>query len=67
MTKLVTPDEKQARLFRLVAFITGWKNSFKGIGYFIGAALLSVSYYAALGWSLASLGGVAVRYFGDIW
>lgn len=30
ITKLVTPDEQQSRLFRLVSFITGWKNSLKG-------------------------------------
>ncbi len=49
VTKLVTPDEKQGRLFKLVAFITGLKNSFKGVGYFIGAASLQVSYNFALG------------------
>lgn len=30
MTKLVTPDEKQSQLFKLVSLITGWKNSLKG-------------------------------------
>jgi hypothetical protein len=30
VTKLVTPDEKQGRLFKLVSLITGWKNSLKG-------------------------------------
>lgn len=29
MTKLVTPDEKQSKLFKLVSFITGFKNSLK--------------------------------------
>lgn len=50
VTKLVTPEEKQGRLFKLVSFITGWKNSFKGVGYFIGAALLTVpnGYYVSL-------------------
>ena len=48
VTKLVTPDEKQNALFKLVSAITGLKNSFKGVGYFIGAAMLSVSYEAAL-------------------
>jgi hypothetical protein len=33
----------------LVSFITGFKNSMKGVGYFIGAASLMVSYYFALG------------------
>lgn len=30
VTKLVTPDEKQTSLFKLVSFITGMKNSLKG-------------------------------------
>jgi hypothetical protein len=48
VTKLVTPEDKQNSLFKLVSAITGLKNSFKGVGYFIGAAMLSVSYEAAL-------------------
>ncbi|KAG2429769.1 hypothetical protein HXX76_010553 [Chlamydomonas incerta] len=48
VTKLVTPDEKQSSLFKLVSFITGMKNSLKGIGYFIGAAAVSFNYYFAL-------------------
>jgi len=48
VTKLVTPEGKQLRLFKLVAWLTGFKNSLKGLGYFLGAALLSVSYEAAL-------------------
>jgi hypothetical protein len=39
----------QSRLFKVVSFITGFKNSMKGIGYFIGAAALSFNYYFALG------------------
>ena len=48
VTKLVTPDEQNTKLFKLVSLITGWKNSLKGIGYFLGSALLDVSYHAAL-------------------
>ncbi|CAG9461551.1 unnamed protein product [Pedinophyceae sp. YPF-701] len=48
VTKLVTPEEKQARLFKLVSFITGFKNSLKGLGYFLGAAFLMWDYFAAL-------------------
>ena len=40
VSKLVTPDEKQGQLFQLVAMITGWKNSLKGCGYFLGSVLL---------------------------
>ncbi|KIZ03603.1 major facilitator transporter [Monoraphidium neglectum] len=65
VTKLVTPDEQQvggptaahlevqSRLFKIVSFITGFKNSMKGVGYFIGAAALTYSYYFALGILLA--------------
>jgi len=49
VTKLVTPEGKNSSLFKLVSFITGWKNSLKGVGYFLGAATVSVSYYLALG------------------
>ena len=49
VTKLVTPEEKQETLFKLVSGLTGYKNALKGVGYFMGAALLEVSYEAALG------------------
>jgi hypothetical protein len=49
VTKLVTPTGKNSRLFKLVSFITGFKNSLKGAGYFMGAALVSVNYYLSLG------------------
>ena len=35
-------DEKKSSLFRLVSLITGWKNSLKGAGYFLGAATVGV-------------------------
>jgi len=49
VTKLVTPAEQSTRLFKLVSLLTGWKNSLKGVGYFLGSALISVSYELALG------------------
>ena len=49
VTKLVTPDEQETRLFKLVSLITGWKNSLKGVGYFLGSLLLGISYELALG------------------
>jgi hypothetical protein len=36
VTKLVTPSGKDSRLFKLVSFITGFKNSLKGGGIFSG-------------------------------
>jgi len=59
VTKLVTPDEKQSALFKLVSYITGFKNSLKGVGYFIGAGCLAASdqwgYYLALGINVCAL------------
>jgi hypothetical protein len=49
VTKLVTPEEQETKLFKLVSLITGWKNSLKGVGYFLGSALIQVSYELALG------------------
>ena len=49
VTKLVTPEGRNSRLFKLVSLITGFKNSLKGAGYFMGAALVSVNYYLSLG------------------
>jgi hypothetical protein len=36
----------------LVSLLTGWKNSLKGVGYFLGSALLEVSYELALGFMI---------------
>jgi hypothetical protein len=47
-------------LFKMVAILTGSKNALKGVGFFLGAALLaSIGYDAAL-WILAALVGVAL-------
>jgi Major Facilitator Superfamily len=48
VTKLVTPEERETQLFKLVSLLTGWKNSLKGVGYFLGSALLQISYETAL-------------------
>jgi hypothetical protein len=49
VTKLVTKDGQKTRLFKLVSILTGMKNSLKGVGYFLGSALVAVNYYLALG------------------
>ncbi|CAB4586232.1 MAG: organoarsenical effux MFS transporter ArsJ [Actinobacteria bacterium] len=47
-------------LFRLVAILTGSKNALKGVGFFVGAALLaSIGYEGAL-WSMAAALAVTV-------
>jgi hypothetical protein len=40
VTKLVTPDERQGMLFSLVSYVTGFKNSMKGVGYLAGALMV---------------------------
>lgn len=38
--RLVVPKEAESRLFSWVAILTGSKNALKGLGFFVGAALL---------------------------
>ena len=50
----------EGSLFRLVAILTGSKNALKGVGFFVGAALLSwIGYDGAL-WSMAAALAVTV-------
>ncbi len=50
----------EGSLFRLVAILTGSKNALKGVGFFVGGALLAgVGYDGAL-WLMAAALGVAV-------
>jgi len=39
--KLLVPDNRQGALFKWVAMLTGSKNALKGVGFFLGGALLS--------------------------
>ena len=56
VTKLVGSSDKddgkknkeETRTFKLVSFLTGMKNTLKGVGYFLGSALISWSYFGAL-------------------
>jgi hypothetical protein len=40
--KLLVAQDAQTQLFRWVALLTGSKNTLKGVGFFLGGALLSV-------------------------
>lgn len=40
--KLLVPDSEQGRLYKWVAFLTGSKNTLKGIGFFLGGLLLTL-------------------------
>ena len=39
--KLLVPDSQQGTLYRWVAALTGSKNALKGVGFFLGGALLT--------------------------
>ncbi|HEV7269522.1 organoarsenical effux MFS transporter ArsJ [Pseudoxanthomonas sp.] len=45
--KLLVPGEQQGTLYRWVAALTGSKNALKGIGFFLGGALLTTLGFAA--------------------
>ena len=53
--KLLVPDSQQGRLYKWVAILTGSKNALKGVGFFMGGALL-----ALLGFTGAVLAMAAV-------
>lgn len=40
--KLLVPDQDHGRLYSWVALLTGSKNTLKGVGFFLGGALLSL-------------------------
>ena len=47
--KTLVPQDANARLFKWVAVLTGSKNALKGVGFFLGAALLqAVGFQSAL-------------------
>jgi hypothetical protein len=58
--KLLVPDNQQSKLYQWIAILTGSKNALKGVGFFLGGALLSL-----LGFSHALLAMASV--LGLIW
>jgi predicted MFS family arabinose efflux permease len=40
--KLLVPDNQQGTLYKWVAILTGSKNALKGVGFFLGGALLAL-------------------------
>jgi len=47
--KLMLPEDAEGKLFKWVAYLTGSKNSIKGLGFFVGGLLLNVfSFQTAL-------------------
>lgn len=45
--KLLVPGDRQGLLYRWVAALTGSKNALKGVGFFLGGALLTTVGFAA--------------------
>ncbi|MEP6621722.1 MAG: organoarsenical effux MFS transporter ArsJ [bacterium] len=56
--KLLVPDGEQGTLYRWVALLTGSKNALKGVGFFLGGALLALIGFR--GAVLAMAGALAV-------
>ena len=52
--KLVVPDDAHSALFKWVALLTGSKNALKGVGFFMGAALLAGLGFAHALWAMAA-------------
>ena len=52
--KLLAPKE-EGGLFRWVALLTGSKNAVKGLGFFLGAALLGLAGFQAAVWGMAAV------------
>jgi len=52
--KLLAPKD-DAGLFRWVAALTGSKNAVKGLGFFLGAALLALAGFRAAVWGMAGV------------
>jgi hypothetical protein len=51
--RLVVPQEAQSSLFKWVAVLTGSKNALKGVGFFLGAALLAAFGFVTSLWMMA--------------
>ncbi|MBC3372319.1 organoarsenical effux MFS transporter ArsJ [Pseudomonas sp. SWRI92] len=62
--KLLVPDGQQGKLYQWVAILTGSKNALKGVGFFLGGALLVlIGFKGAL---LAMAGVLAVIWISSV-
>ncbi|WP_447770700.1 organoarsenical effux MFS transporter ArsJ [Pseudomonas kilonensis] len=62
--KLLVPDGQQGKLYKWVAILTGSKNALKGVGFFLGGALLALlGFKGAL---LAMAGGLALIWISSL-
>lgn len=53
--KLLVPDGQQGMLFKWVALLTGSKNALKGVGFFLGGALLALLGFAGAVLAMAAV------------
>ncbi|WIX02808.1 organoarsenical effux MFS transporter ArsJ [Pseudomonas sp. AR5] len=53
--KLLVPDGQQGTLFKWVALLTGSKNALKGVGFFLGGALLALLGFAGAVLAMAAV------------
>ncbi|MAQ49686.1 MAG: MFS transporter [Pseudomonas sp.] len=63
--KLLVPDQQQGTLYKWVAILTGSKNALKGVGFFLGGALLVLFGFAgavlAMAIALAAVWLISLR------
>jgi predicted MFS family arabinose efflux permease len=59
--RLVVPQDAQSALFKWVAILTGSKNALKGVGFFLGSALLARFGFVNSLWIMA--GGLTLLMF----
>ncbi|MCC5626814.1 organoarsenical effux MFS transporter ArsJ [Nostoc sphaeroides CHAB 2801] len=62
--RLVVPQDAQSSLFKWVAVLTGSKNALKGVGFFIGSALLAAVGFINSLWIMA--GGLFLIMFSGL-
>ena len=53
--KLLVPDNQQGTLYKWVAILTGSKNALKGVGFFLGGALLALLGFAGAVLAMAAV------------
>ena len=58
--KLVVPEDSQSDLYRWVAILTGSKNALKGVGFFLGGLLLTLTSFQTALLILAALVATAL-------
>lgn len=62
--RLVVPQNAQSALFKWVAILTGSKNALKGVGFFLGSALLALFGFVNSLWLMA--GGLSLLMFAGL-